>query len=224
MPGIKKAWKKASVRKYGKRRGVRRGASTTLANTSRVNPVAQRYICKMKYSDTFQLTAAGGSVYRFNLNSIFDPNRSGVGHQPYGRDQFATLYNRYRVFKATYTLTFFNSTNAVKVAVCPANIEMGAGTVSEIIENPQSKWGVQMPGGAQKIVKGVVNLAALTGRTSAQYMADDRYQALMTESPLEALILNVFGQTIGDTAITIDCAINITYHVELFDRNSIAQS
>lgn len=200
-----------------------KASATTLVNKS-VQPIAARYIAKHKYSDTFQLSLVGGQVYRFNLNSMFDPNRTGTGHQPYGRDTLATLYNRYRVFRVSYALSFYNSSAPAKVAVCPANIEMGASTVSEIIENPQSKWAIQYPGGSQKVIKGTIDLPKLTGRTKAQYMADDRYEALTTASPLEALILNIFGASILDVGQTIDCAINLTYHCEWFDRNSLSQS
>jgi len=205
---------------------ARRGQARGVVNVTKsaLNPIPQRYICKMKYADTFQITSGGGSLYRFNLNSIFDPNRTGTGHQPYGRDTLASLYNRYRVFKVAYALTWFNSTNAVKAAVCPANNEMGASTVSEIIENPMSKWGIQFPGGSQKTVSGVIDLPSLMGRTKAQYMADDRYQAEQTTSPGELAILNIFAQTLSDVAVTVDCAISLTYHVELFDRIPLGQS
>lgn len=204
-------------------RKMRAKGSTTLVNNS-VQPIPTRYIARHKYADTFQITAAGGGVYRFNLNSLFDPNRSGIGHQPYGRDQLAALFNRYRVFGCSYSLSFYNSSTSAKVAVCPANIEMGAATTSEIMENPQSKWAIQIPGGSQKVIKGYVNLPKLTGRTKAQYMADDRYQAEVSTSPAELLILNIFGGSIADAGITIDCAINLTFHVEWFDRQSLPQS
>lgn len=206
-----------------RRRFMKKSTPTTLVNTS-VQPIATRYISRHKYSDTFQLTVVGGQVYRFNLNSMWDPNRSGTGHQPYGRDQLATLYNRYRVYKVSYALSFYNASTASKVAVCPANIEMGASTVAEIMENPQSKWAIQIPGGAQKIIKGSINLPRLTGRTKSQYMADDRYQSEINASPQELLILNIFGASILDVGQTIDCAINLTYHCEWFDRNSLSQS
>jgi len=196
---------------------------TKLVNRA-VNPIPERYICKMKYSDTFQITAAGGSLYRFNLNSIYDPNRTGTGHQPYGRDQLATLYNRYRVFKCAYAITFFNSTNTLRLAAVPANIELGLGTVSEAVENPLAKWGTQTAGGSVKVVSGTVYLPSLVGRTKGQYLADDRYQAQMAESPAEAAILNVIAQAITDVGVTVDCTISLTYHVECFDRNSLAQS
>ena len=34
---------------------------------------------------------------KMRLNSCFDPDESGAGHQPYGFDQFAAVYKQYRV-------------------------------------------------------------------------------------------------------------------------------
>lgn len=42
----------------------------------------------------------------YSMNSIFDPNRTGTGHQPYGFDQLATFYNRYYVTGSKMTVTF----------------------------------------------------------------------------------------------------------------------
>lgn len=219
MPRARRGGKR--VRKSTRR--AKKYSRTTLVNRS-IQPIAPRYIAKHKYADTFQLTTAGGGLYRFNLNSMFDPNRTGVGHQPYGRDQLATLYNRYRVFKVSYALSFYNSSTSCKVAVCPANIEMGAATTSEFMENPQSKWAIQLPGGSQKVIKGTIDLAKLTGRSKAQYLADDRYQSEVGTSPAELLILNILGGTIIDAGTTIDCCINMTFHCEWFDRQSLSQS
>jgi len=42
----------------------------------------------------------------FSMNSLFDPNRTGTGHQPYGFDQLSTFYNRYYVTGSKMTVTF----------------------------------------------------------------------------------------------------------------------
>lgn len=45
--------------------------------------------------------------YRFSLNSVFDPDSSGVGHQPLGHDEMAALYSKYKVLGARITARFF---------------------------------------------------------------------------------------------------------------------
>lgn len=60
---------------------------------------------------TSQLALTGqGSSYVFKLNSLHDPDATGVGHQPYGRDQWAAFYNKYYVYK-TYCEVWINNTN-----------------------------------------------------------------------------------------------------------------
>lgn len=212
------------------RRFRRKGRKTVNVNRA-LQPIPQRYICKMKYCDVFTVSTSGLSPvgsYTFNLNSIFDPNRTGVGHQPYSHDTFATLYNRYRVIKASYAIygASSNTGYAVNIAALPANEVHTVNTVSEARENPRCRWITQGFGAPQKALKGIVHIPSLVGRTKTQYMADDRYQAQFGASPAELAILNIYGGLIADAAVTNDivCNIEITYTVECFDVKNLAQS
>lgn len=57
---------------------------------------------------------AGSSIwqYHFRINSTFDPDKTGTGTQPMGRDQMAALYNRYMVNECSITLKMFEFTDA----------------------------------------------------------------------------------------------------------------
>lgn len=213
---------KTGKRKMWKRK-ARKGRKTVNINRA-LQPIPQRYICKMKYSDTMTFSSVAGTT-RWNLNSIFDPNRSGGGHQPYGHDTFQTLYNRYRVIACSYVITAYNGTNAIRVAALPANEELLSGSVSEAVENPRCKFIQQYPGGNTRILKGKVYLPSLVGRTTDQYMADDRYQATFGTSPSELAILNVFCANMTDSNVDGTVAnIQLTYHVEMFDVKHLGQS
>jgi len=183
----------------------------------------------MKYCESVNASLVGGvASYQFNLNSIFDPNRTGTGHQPYGRDTFDTLYNRYRVISCRYAIAVA-STNGYTTQVCalPANEVLTMSNTSEARENPRARFIIQSAQAPVKMLKGNVYIPSLVGRTKAQYMADDRYQALTTTSPLEAAILNVFSGLISDAGGVADStAINITleYTVEFFDVKHLVQS
>jgi len=219
MPGKPRGGKN----KMWKRKPRVRGARTTLVNKS-IQPIAAKYIAKHKYATTFTLQLSNNYSYQFNLNSTYDPDRSGGGHQPYGRDQLATLYNRYRVFGVSYAISFLSPDSSAKVAVNASNQSITPANVSAVIEQPQTKWAIQYPGGAQKVIKGYVNLPKLTGLTKTQYMSDDRYQASINDNPLESLLLNIFGAAINDNGTDIYCAIAMTFHTEWFDRVPLAQS
>jgi hypothetical protein len=62
---------------------------------------------KLKYVDQFVLnpTSASTDNYVFRANSLFDPNYTGTGHQPYGYDQWATFYSSWVVERCVLTFT-----------------------------------------------------------------------------------------------------------------------
>lgn len=225
---------KRVYRKRAAKKGGRRRKGGALVN-NRLAPFATRYITKMKYSETItQVGPGGGGLTQFtmNLNSIFDPNRTGVGHQPYGHDTMASIYNRYRVIKCNYVIsavstggTTFNSLGII--AALPANEVIAlSGGLPEAQENPRCKFITQAAQAGPKVLKGTVYLPSLVGRTKAQYMADDRYQATYGSSPNEFAILNIFGGLLGGAAETVTTQFNcvLEYLVESFDYKQLPQS
>jgi len=59
------------------------------------------------YADTKTITpGAGATWHSFSLNSIFDPDVSGLGHQPAYHDKWAALYGVYRVVRTSWSITF----------------------------------------------------------------------------------------------------------------------
>lgn len=46
------------------------------------------------------------SQYTFRANSMFDPNFTGIGHQPMYRDEYATLYDSYTVIASFIEVCF----------------------------------------------------------------------------------------------------------------------
>lgn len=187
-----------------------------------ISPIPQRYITKMKYSADVSTNASG--QYLFNLNSTFDPDRTGIGHQPYGRDQLAGLYNRYRVIACGWRITAPSSSTVVQLGALPANEAVATTTMDYYRENPRAKYFCQNPGGQALVLSGKVYLPSLMGRTKAQYMADDRYQALASADPSELAVLNIFTANSGGTALTAPINVLLEYTVEWFDVINQTQS
>jgi len=223
-------------RVYRRRKMLRKKARkgrTVLVNRA-LAPFAQRFITKMKYAETLTQVgpALGGlTQFTFNLNSIQDPNRTGIGHQPYGHDTMSSLYNRYRVIKCNYVIsgvvTGSSGDQYGIIAALPANeVAAVSGGVPEVQENPRCKFVTQAPNSGSKVLKGSVYIPSLVGRTKAQYMADDRYQATYGTSPNELAILNIFtGLTSGvNEQVTAKLNVVLEYVVESFDVKQLAQS
>lgn len=217
-------------RKYGKRMSKQQLTNVNGA----LRPFAARYITKMKYAETLNVTGGIGSgftTYRFNLNSLYDPNRTGIGHQPYGRDELNAIYNRYRVISCKYVISAYNSGSSGDaysvVAALPANEEVTlSGGMPQVQETPRAKYITQAPNAALKVLKGKVYIPSLVGLTKTQYMADDDYQATMDSNPNSLAILNVYAGAITGAAETNTTKLNVVleYTVELFDPKQLPGS
>jgi len=70
-------------------------------------PFPVRMVATLKYVDTININssvaAAGNSCIA--CNSIYDPDLTGGGHQPYGHDTYSAIYNQYTVLKSFIKIT-----------------------------------------------------------------------------------------------------------------------
>lgn len=57
---------------------------------------------------TGSIGGGGSNTWIFSMNSLFDPDTTGTGHQPMYYDNYNALYNRYRVNYAQITATIIN--------------------------------------------------------------------------------------------------------------------
>lgn len=105
--------------------------------------------------DQITLTGAAFADYSYQLTSIFDPNTTGTGHQPRGRDTWALLYGYYRVRKvfgnviaSIVGVTDTSAGPAQLVGTALSVYSGGGNSVENIIEDPSAagylfnQWGV----------------------------------------------------------------------------------
>lgn len=98
-------------RKY---RRIPRGVST-LSNFPQIQ--------KLRYVETIGITCTAGAtgIYQFRANSLYDPNLTGIGHQPMRYDQCATFFADYVVVGSKITIRHVGSgdgnANATKVVL-----------------------------------------------------------------------------------------------------------
>lgn len=201
---------------------VRGGAGTIQAIKTLTVP--DRLKVKLPYHTVVNYTGAlGVQDYVFNLNSIWDPDRTGVGHQPLGRDQWAAFYNRYRVYGVQIRWSFTNKSDV------PANIAlvgnndpvMVLGNDAMFEQSHMNKKQVGAKGGIDtKVITKYFTPARITGRPLVSYVADDRYQATMNANPQETIVAHFYCANAdgGTNPLAGNATIHITYYVELFDR------
>lgn len=72
------------------------------------NPVPTKLKVQLRYFEnnlTIDPTAGGlADEYVFSANGLYDPNITGVGHQPLGFDQYMAMYDHYTVIASKITI------------------------------------------------------------------------------------------------------------------------
>ena len=88
-----------------------RAAARMYARPARsLNPFPNNKLVRHKYCDTVTIPAGTGAgvptIYQFRANSIYDPDYTGVGHQPLFHDEMAAQYKYYTVMSSRIKVTF----------------------------------------------------------------------------------------------------------------------
>ena len=186
----------------------------------------------MPYGEMIQRSpAATTDFYTFRLNSTFDPDLTGVGHQPLGRDQLAgVIYNRYRVHSVKITCDFsaFLAANVPVLTYMYASNGYNLATITDALEQPYcvTEFRGDAGYGYSSQLKMAVNLWDLWGKTREQYLADDTTEALFGANPSEVFTLDIGLGSCNRTTNVSEWrfAIKIEYLVEWYDRVQIAAS
>ncbi len=112
MPAFRHRRKRRSRKRRPRRR--RRKAFNNVM-TIRRSPMALKFKATLLYTDEINLDpgVAGVAAYHsFRANDCFDPDETGVGHQPRGFDQIIPMYEHFTVIgskmKATFMATVIN--------------------------------------------------------------------------------------------------------------------
>lgn len=90
-----------------KRSLIRRTHKTYIPRwVSTKNPIPQTMHTTLWYSQVVALNPAafGIGLHTFRANDLYDPDYTGVGHQPMGFDQLMALYGKFTVLKSKLTI------------------------------------------------------------------------------------------------------------------------
>jgi len=219
----------ANNRKNGRRRQNRRriNPKTSLVRQPN-NPIPPSITVNMRYSDTQNLVNTSG-VYTYNvyrMNSTFDPDYSGAGHQPYGRDQLAALYTKYRVNEFIWDIEALPEAAAISSVACHPTAGAGSpGSTEAQSEFPYGENRICSLNGPSGKFRGRLPLRQWLGQSKANFEADDSNEALAGSSPTATAYFVVGSQSTNlATTNTVRVSIDLTFNVTWFAPYPLAQS
>ncbi len=167
-----------------------------------------------------------GSSTWYRLNSIFDPDYSGIGTSVLGYSDWMDFFARYRVLKATVRLTGFasglsaNGCAAAVIAPVPRSPTVPANLNSWFaIPYCSSQVFGPISGGNNKCdFTATYDMAQVSRITHDQYMDEAEYQGTKGTNPTREIFLFLGFRSINSgTVATFAGQIQISYLVELSD-------
>lgn len=170
--------------------------------------------------------AAGG--YVFTANGLYDPNITGVGHQPMGFDQMMLFYEHYTVTKAKITVNFYNNdvddSVVVGILIAPdATIETNASKINEnglcvrkwlsyLANNDGNKCSLTM----------TANIAKINGK---RILNEDDYRGDAAANPQEQSYFHLFAYNqVTTNAPNVFFEVLIEYIAEFSEPRKMIQS
>ncbi len=163
-------------------------------------------------------------VYR--LNSLFDPDLTDGGHQPYGYDQLTPLYRHYKVNGARVEVVFTDPSEDGMACVVqirsPTNLyDLPLTSIGQCKEQPMTVIRGINNSGKQKLkISQYIPLSTVSGLTPLQFKADiDLFSALTTANPaMSPVVAIACASERANQGASIIGRITIVYYATLYDR------
>jgi len=229
--------RKQSISPAAKRmaKGRRKTYTKSVSGQGRYNILANlpnafppKMVATMRYAETVRLDPASGQPVGYNLfrcGSIFDPNYTGTGHQPYGHDTYQSIYTHYRVLTSKITATFCpNGTSSLGHIV--GGIYISPDTATPILDFDLVRERGQ---GNFKICPDQTS----TITVSQKYTADKNYpnnvsalNSAFGSNPTEDAYFVVWATSANETLdpSSIDIVVTIEYNVLMWELKSLPES
>lgn len=200
-----------------------------------------KLVTNLRYVDTVGLTGASSAIGSnvFSMNSLFDPDVSGIGHQPMYFDQLcgavgSAPYLRYRVLGAKATIKF-SVANAPSLAggvnIGPVVVGIAGNTAgglyasnaSALCEASNSNWTFLCDKSGGNNVKTLTMTYSPT-RDLGVDVGDDSITGQYNTNPSSMFYCIPWKTDVGSGGASVYALVQIEYRVEFYKRNEVAQS
>lgn len=177
------------------------------------------------YYEKLHLTGST-QIYTFRANSLFDPNATGTGTQPYYFDQYIATYEKYRVMATTLELTVTNVSQSAPCEVTFNPVTTPFVPVDDTVpyEIPRTHITGILPAfqTLPKTISTKISTAAQIGIHPQTVYTPD-YAAIFSSNPVELWYYQIYAWT-PSTALDVYMDVKLIFQCEFFDRAPITAS
>ncbi len=223
-----KARRKRPKKATKKRAQRRRGGELRVINSRMSTGFPDSEVAIIRYSDEIAIApGAAYGQYTYRGNSCFDPDESGIGHQPMYFDQYAAVYSKYKVISCSCSVTGsnYNASASAVLAIIPSSEIPTLTSYAIAMEQPYAKRTELLPistrGGVQSTVASRMSTRRILGLTSAQFASED-YSATTGATPSSVWYWNIAAFDVS--AVSVRLLVDLDYKVIFYDRRAPSPS
>lgn len=184
-----------------------------------------------RYVDRVQMTlTSGAGSFRFSANGLFDPNITGVGHQPMYFDQISALYNFYYVKRSNIKVSLFGphqeSAAQPTLVISLVTDNSSSGNFDTEAERPSSSRILCTDlGTGQGMYPSIWNTFDAKKRYGSQVVNNPEYRGTSATNPNEQTYFNIQASDKALSGLTqLDLLVEINYYTEWNDRKLVSGS
>lgn len=211
-------------RKYSKKTKKRSSKRTFMRIDA---PIPKIKYVKLRYCDVIQLDPGSMDTaveYRFRSNSIFDPDYSGVGHQPRYHDTYEAMYENFEVLGSKISARFNTTAGAPMMIGINRDNDTTTSYANRtaLMEDPNSKYKVLPSNGSKPVWLSCNWSAKKTLGPNHAVTNLSSFGANPTEN--QHFVIWAINQYGAEDPGSINIAVTIDYVCRLSERKEIAQS
>lgn len=190
-------------------------------------PASRHQLMTYAFKTSQAESAAGiGGAWFVRLNSVYDPDSSGVGASVFGYASWAAQFLNYRVHRCTMRV---QASVVSGLTQGFANVTVGAIPWQPVLPSNAQTWktlpgnemkGLAQSGGSPSVVSftRTWDMARISRITKAQFLNESDYSAAIGTNPPRMIYGFVGFESVGSsTAATFSASIQLTYLVEWFN-------
>lgn len=209
-------------------RGVKEAPSQNLLLSTPLLPLSKDGTLPYYDQNNFTTGSVTAGGYVFTANGLFDPNITGVGHQPMGFDQMMLFYEHYTVTKAKITVNFYNldTDDSVVVGLLVAPDATLETNFSKLNENGMLKKHWLTPSGGHDPKCSITlfaNISKINGKKDVR--SEDDFRGDAVSNPAEQTYFHLFAYNQA-TVNTVNVAfeVMIEYSAKFTEPRKMVQS
>lgn len=220
-------------RKQQRKKQKKRSRRLVLRSPSYVpSGLPTQRITKLRYCESISRTTTSGVMdrYMYRANGAYDPNLTGTGHQPFGYDQWAALFNHYTVIGSKITVRTIATVNSTGVPL-HTGIYLADGTstpytiYTQFQEAKKGSYRTMLGSIGEKAYRNTSTFSARSFFGVKNVMDNQNLRALVTTDPSEEAYFHIWLQCadLAGTA-TVRHDVTIDYIIKFTEPKDIASS